>query len=576
MVSENDADLRIEYSEDSWPPTNWTRLEHNAKNFTTNSGAFKIAFAEIVLKNKDGYYTSGTKIQTNKYIRIRTDVRGTWDTIFWGKTGRRRGKHSGTELPFLTLPCYGLGRKLLDDTITYDYYEKYLDGVDYTIKTVIEDFLASPDSGFNTNITLETDSGLITTTPPAQNFRKTTLFDAIKQFGDSINYSGYVYVDGSNNIKLNFKANGSILADPAISLDEPYIVIEPDFNPEDVGNHVFPWGDIDSGWPPTNDAITEDPLEINNWDSPSGAIISQHLKTVDATYVKVGDFSVKSWAIFGATKPDAEYTFPVSTFPTGFDLTSGRYENLIIFLKLRWTSHTISATEPFPPKTPDIFLTDIYGNVIKWRTTDGMSDSGFTLIKRPVYSPNIITNDQSNVWQLVTGSSFTWKIRKISIIPSRSYTYIDALFTDGLYFQGGKEIDPLKWPTLNPAKTDATSINAYGRKVLHVEDKNITGFTQAQLIGDYVLEVNKDEAKTCLVIKGAKTWMKPTQTVYLFFAPWEISEYYRAIDVTFKWESAYNLVRGAYSLVPRYQKLGSEAYLAETYGELIKYWNPIV
>ena len=59
MTDENNPDIYIEYSNEAFPPINWTSLLNNAIDFKTkNSGIMKTPELTLTLKNKNGKFTS--------------------------------------------------------------------------------------------------------------------------------------------------------------------------------------------------------------------------------------------------------------------------------------------------------------------------------------------------------------------------------------------------------------------------------------------------------------------------------------------------------------------------------------
>lgn len=539
----------------------WTEITDDTKLIEVDCGNIaKLSYARIVLNNKNGQYTSGAgEILNGKYLKIDADVRepSDPDNIFWGKIYRKRGKQKGRKNPLLALHCFGLDKKLMEDTITRDYREEYLDGDDLTMQTVIEDMFANPDSGENTNFVLETDGGLITSTPPLDNFRRTELLKAIQNIADNIGYDGYFYMNG-NVPTLYLKAIGTVNPSPAVTLADPFIEINPTFDIENVGNHIFAWGDIDIGFPSTKDEWTENDI-LTDWAAGSG-----DTRAVDTVNYFYGAKSVK------LTDTDdnnmIEGTF---TLPETLDLTNGRFYYMSFMLRYELTQTLRSL---FPPQ---ITLTDSSGNKIKHLGGTPTSKHGiWNNYRRPIYHVEIYDTTKDGEWFYDTGSSFNWNLVSINFVTIGTFDITpDVMNIDGLYFIGGLRIDPFKYPVLNPPKYDQPSIDAFGRMVMHVDDPLIRSFNQAQDVATYVLAANKNEMKLVKCKKSAYTWLKANQNVTLTHSPWAISGTWRTIHVHHDWSVKTQVLRTTTELVPYDQKVGSEAYIAESYEGLVTRWK---
>jgi len=575
MGTVDNPDIYVNYSSDSWPPSEWTDLFTACRKLHVETGnAFKASRAEVTLKNPVGNpLTSGeNKLALGKYLKIDADVRGTSDNVFFGKIYRIRAKKVGSNPEYVTLNCYGIDRKLLEDTITKDFREESLGGENWTMDTVIQWLLMIPDSGVDTGFALETDDGLITSTPPMDNFDQTFLQDAIKKIADEIGYDGYFYMNG-NTPTFYFKTIGTVDPAVAVTLAEPFVMIEPDFTIENVGNHIFIWGDLDIGYPIDGDMWTEKNI-TTNWADLNGGTVS-----ADTSEYVYGSKSVKVER--GAEADNIKVVF---TLPETLDATGKRYTAICG----NYYHNAAGGGDNESANLPLIKLEDDSSHVIFYQ----YAEKNVGLLRRllwhsftiPIYYEGISTNyNPPNRWwgSEEDAAAFTWKITKISFITSDKVAYSPSTIRiDGLYFEGGLEIDPLEnggWypePAENGAFKDDTSISAYGRMVAHEQNKLIKSFEQAGLVGDYILASRKDPLKKVTVKKGAYPYLRANQKVTLTYSDWDItSETWRTIDVVHDWDSKTKLLRTTAELVPYLQKVNSQDYIAESYEGLMAKWG---
>jgi len=575
MGTVDNPDIYVNYSSDSWPPSEWTDLFTACRKLHVETGnAFKASRAEVTLKNPVGNpLTSGeNKLALGKYLKIDADVRGTSDNVFFGKIYRIRAKKVGSNPEYVTLNCYGIDRKLLEDTITKDFREESLGGENWTMDTVIQWLLMIPDSGVDTGFALETDDGLITSTPPMDNFDQTFLQDAIKKIADEIGYDGYFYMNG-NTPTFYFKTIGTVDPAVAVTLAEPFVMIEPDFTIENVGNHIFIWGDLDIGYPIDGDMWTEKNI-TTNWADLNEGTVSE-----DTEDFKAGTKSAR------IDRADGEnQILPMLTLPESVDLTTGRYSYLTFAFTHR-TEHYLANSAPLPmirlidTEDREIRFYPKKQNYKKYQWYDIAIDVYYCDINADILNPYGM-----GLWAYEpTGENngFEWNIKKIGFITSNLIIerVLHVKF-DGLHFQGGYEINPLKHPDQYPdpaengAFKDDTSISAYGRMVAHEQNKLIKSFEQAGLVGDYVLASRKDPLKKVTVKKGAYPYLRANQKVTLTYSDWDItSETWRTIDVVHDWDSKTKLLRATMELVPQNQKVNSQDYIAESYEGLMAKWG---
>ena len=547
MPTENDPVISIEYWDDTWK----SLLGYAKRFLVKDSGILKISTAEILVNNKGGHWTSGaTKIPACADIRITADVRGAVDEIFRGYYLRHEGDFSRRKHD-LTLKCKSYAIKLLWDTITRPYHQAYLNQGGWTMKDVIEDFLAEPDSGYDTGITLVTDTGDILTEPPVDDFDRETLLDALREIAEEINYDGYIY-DSPPNLKLKFKEIGTVQTNPSITLDHPFIFVRPVKDMEEVRNFVLPWGSIEQGYPPSLDRWTEKHDRwANLWTPDTGNTVSTSLACVE------GSGSIKITNSLGSP---IGATLDISVDPdyAYVDCSTGRFMHIHMFLHQSFQNQ-------LDVLRPTIDLTDDLGSVI--RRGPGLLEFKYPGIKSGEWKtwmqgigPKVEIEASgwdgwtTKHWWYVSGSDFTWKIKKVRIWAGVWVDEAADLYVDCLHFKGGASINPLINPDYYPAcpVKDDTSIGLYGRRLRHIEDHEIKTFKQATTAGQRELATLKDPIRKIRAKKGAKTWAHPHEVLALNLPEYDISsEYWRILDLTHEWLSKGNLLRTTFNLVPQ-------------------------
>ena len=306
MTDENNPDIYVEYSAEAFPPTNWEDLKTYAVSFNVkNSGTLKTPEATLILKNTSGRYTGNGSLTLalNKIVRIRADVRGTIDTLFYGRIANPDTKNEKQKSEFLTVTCRGMTQKLLNDSITHNYLdEQTATTYDRTMKQVIEDLLVNTDTGEASGITLVTDSGDITTVKAKHNFDRETLLDAIKKITEYIGYTGYEEIVGSA-INLNLYPYGWQATNPAITIEQEIDnlgnqVIERRFSKsvDEIYNHIYVWGGTPINYP-DSDRFTENGYAKGWWTAGAGCTVSD-----DTTnkYVNLNSIKIVASATFTA------------------------------------------------------------------------------------------------------------------------------------------------------------------------------------------------------------------------------------------------------------------------------------
>lgn len=132
--------------------SDWVELRQKAKNFTIkDAGLLKIPQATVVMR------TPASMPEKAERLRIFVNTVGTNYMPFYGKISEiTRNPILGTTKKYIELVAYGLEKRLKNDTITWKYaMEQMAHGDLWTYKSMIEDFIVLPDSGYDTNLTLD-------------------------------------------------------------------------------------------------------------------------------------------------------------------------------------------------------------------------------------------------------------------------------------------------------------------------------------------------------------------------------------------------------------------------------------
>jgi len=572
MTDENNPDIYIEYSNEAFPPATWWSLLDNAINFKVkNSGILKTPELTLTLKNKNGQYTDPTNypalfLALNKIFRVRADVRGTIDTLFYGRMTEPPSKQDQEKREILTITARGMLQKSLNDTITKNYAKEQQENVaDRSMKQVIEHFLATPDSGYATGISLVTDAGDITTVKAKHDFNRTSLLEAIQQICEYISYAGYEEVSGSA-INVNLYPYGWQATNPAITINENddgvYKVLEREFskgNLDDVYNHLFIWGMNCRGAYPQGDYCTEEGVALGYW-TPLNAECTVADETTEK---KVNNKSIK------ITKATGSLTTmgAICTFPTTISVTTNKLTFLSFLLKaskddlylqihlfdgvnwIHWRQSLYIGNQKYTGGW--IVLNIPLGTIYR--------DKGYMTWHEREVAPEVIPTD---TWYAAVGANFNWEnVQKVKfdiiyIDPALSCTW----YIDGLHFEGAIAANPILDTGLQVY--DSTSITNYGRRVLHLEEESLDIYSLLQEYGQKILLHTKNPVPKLTVKVGAKTWVKPNQYVTVNMPRYGISnEQWRIVEVEYDWSTDTKMIHSKLSLTPRTQPVtGREWY----------------
>jgi hypothetical protein len=578
MPDENNPTIYIEYSDEAFPPSSWESLKEYALDFkVTNSGIFRTPLAELILKNTSGRYTGNGSLtlEPHKLLRIRADVRGTIDTLFYGRIANLESSSKRKKAEKLTITARGMTQKLLQDTIDKQYLdEQEQEAEDRTMKQVIEDLLTTPDSGFSTGITLVTDSGDITTVKAKHNFDRTTLLDAIKKICEYIGYVGYEEVSGSN-INLHLYPYGWQATNPAITIpaneEDRKNILERDFSRslDELYNHIFVWADVIKYFP-NLDKFTENAVENGYWtaNNDETTVTDENGDRINNKWVKIA----KLTGIIPHTDAILDLT---SLFPDGLDIDNKHLTALVFDYYVYEPQGDINITLY---DTNDDFITWhglAHGACCDnewWYIYDIPLGKDHHLTTTPNMTEyTVFIGAGQNVWHIPQNGSFNWIIKKIRF---RQYVhaYQGKAFTtriDGLHFEGSIPVNPIENPELTAS--DQTSINNYGRRIMHQPELTLKDYTLIHTFAEKILETTKNPLYKLTLKYGAKTWIKPNQYVTVNIPVYAISnEQWRIVEFLHEWSTNTKLLRTTFQLTPRYQPVRSSEWYAGLIVGIIK------
>jgi prophage tail gpP-like protein len=571
VTDENNPDIYVEYSAEAFPPTNWENLKTYAVSFNVkNSGTLKTPESTLVLKNTSGRYTGNGSLTLglHKLLRVRADVRGTIDTIFYGRIASLDTKNEKQKSEFLTVTCRGMTQKLLNDSITHDYLdEQTASTYDRTMKQVIEDLLVYTDTGEASGITLITDTGDITTVKAKNNFERETLLDAIKKICEYVGYTGYEEVVGSA-INLNLYPYGWQATNPTITIgqetdDLGNQIISRSFskNTDDILNHIYVYGGAPLNYP-DSDRFTENGFAKGWWTAGAGCTVSD-----DTTHKCKNLNSIK---IVASATFTAEATLNlIPTFGAGgLDVKTKKLAQLNFalqqsdnsFYKITLIDTSNREIGYIPNKGIEASLLDVWFNQ--------QITIGHVSTNNVYQTENVSTGLGYGAWK--GDVAFDWEhVAKIRFNGGTSQFHTTTDRIDGLCFTGNIEADPRKDPTL--AATDATSISLYGRRLYQYEDDALRSYEAIRPMADQILKSTKDPLIKLIATVGAKTWVKPNQYLTVNMPIYGISnELYRIVELEYDWTTKTKLLRSALSLTPRTQPVTSRDWYAAQLDGILK------
>jgi prophage tail gpP-like protein len=563
MPDENNPIIYVEYSADPFPPTTWTDLKTYAVDFNAkNSGILKTPECTLTLKNTGGRYTG---LGANKLLRIRADVRGTIDTLFYGRIASLETANEKQKNEYLTITSRGMTQKLLNDSITHDYLnEENMGNYTRTMAQVISHLLVYTDTGEATGIQLVYSAGALNTTKAKHNFDRETLLDAIKKICEYVGYTGYELVAGAG-VNLVLDPYGYQEVAPAITIGQEVDnlgnqVIKRSFSisTDEICNHICVQGGSSVNYP-DSDRFTENGVAKGWWTAGTGCTVSD-----DATNMYVNLNSVKITLVSGSTTEATLNLIP--TFGAlGLDLKTKKITHLNFWIRrftrgfkitlidtsnreITYLTYSLAVTSPI--------LVDWALEQVQMGRLSSNAD----------YQNEGIDADPMHLYGNWKGNAaFDWQhLAKIKVTCGLGTANID-----GLYFTGDIVADPIKDPTL--AATDATSISLYGRRIMHYEDPALRDYAAIRPMADKILLSTKDPMIKLVVTVGAKTWVKPNQYLTVNMPIYGISsQQYRIVELEYEWSTKTKLLRSTISLTPRTQPVTSRDWYASQLDGILK------
>jgi len=546
--------------------TAWTDITNKILSFNVKRAGFLfIPYARLRLENEDGYFTKGTyNVGLNRQIILRAKYHDAWYQLIKGRV------HEFGEEP--TLGTYPIeaeteflirsfgGQKLLNDTISKNYMNE-----GFSCRQAIDDMLEKPDSGVDTGLRLLTDEGIIHNELAPQNFLREKLVDAIKIIADEIGYDGNI-IEEANLIVL--KAIATEIASPPVSFYHELLRLKPEFDKDEVHNHIFVWGKEDLGWP-VNDLWCE--YGANRF-SPAAwsGLDANSVITNDTTYKTFGVNAIRVTrknstgpikAILDIQKTG--YIRPQNPVKDTMDLTDDRF--IVLKFKLRPNGFDL---------TLHLQLYDTAGKKTTWDAfPSGYSGGSWASDEAGVDSDCLDERGCQADW--IDDPGFNWgDIAKIHIGCLDSQAIDSFITIDELIFEGNNWlINPKDKPTYCAAHTDATSINLYERKVHHLTEyqDEIHCFEHAYILGQLYLNVHKNPFKKIKVRSGFKPWLKPHNVVKLGMPEWGIyNEDWRIIELEHDWNSERKICYTTVEIVPASWILPTATALKARLGGFLK------
>jgi len=474
----------------------------------------------------------------------------------------------------LTLDCRGIGQRLADDTITFDYWKAQmainpLSDPDkaWTFRKVINDFLAIPDSGYDTGFTVDAATGgnIDNIIDASCSFERQTLLDAIRMICDRIGYDGYIDTDAELNKKVYLRPYDK---SSTATVTTPYIEFEWDSGSlDDVFNYILVWGGVDEGVPKF-DRFTE--YGVSKY---SPAIWTAQCSNSDLTITiedvanssYLGSKGVNDYCIKVTVQdvpPMSQETvfidailYPAANANSG--VTTFDCKNRLTSLSFWFYPHQGNAL--WGGLNLKVYLYDTSGNTIVRYCTQGIGELSFKedtayYITLPVGTQEKIHSDAECLsphlcghWHYVNCSSFDWEnVNKVMFraIPDNLSTSTIYYIIDGLYFVGGLEIDPFAEyaDTLCPPKYNSTSIGNYGVHLLHHQDTLLDDFDIANNEGDRVLGNLKNPVPTIkFTIPAWSSLLRPSDVITVQSPIFNGDV--RIISCEYRWESRTKRIR---------------------------------
>jgi len=560
----DNPDITIQYYDASI--SGWVELFDETLKFRVRDGGLRRSpVAEVTLINPESL--------PNLYdlFRINVDVRGVQDQIFYGRVfDIRRILTPGSLRVQTEISAFGLeAAKLNRDTITKDYQDeqdaRYPETL-WTFKNMIIDFLDVPDSGYavwgvpatkGKAYRLDTDTGAITSAIYGQmNFDHETLLDALRRVAEFLAYDGYVYIDAADYARIKFVQVGTLAANPAIILEEPFLDFRVKYGLRGLINYVLVRGGADVGVPYDGDRFTE--RGVSKWNGlyPAWTNVDPDTTLSDDSTRRVrGKYSIKMAKTTGSDKLEVKLNFanagysPMPSFRTRIrSICFSLFPSPTNLGALDWIQVLIG-------------LKDSAGNRINTQSW-GMSihKNEWNSLVFPL--PQVVQGKvKLGDWWFETGSSFDFENVTdfyFSVYAAGrqlfgglfgsigSYALYGDFYLDSLLFRGGKEIIP---DTLNPPVKNDSSISNYGVSVYWLFDRDINSFDMAQYEGQRILKTLSEPSTLIEATKRSYTWARPSQVLTVNVPRLGISnESWRILEIIQRWNRTFPQIRTTFQL----------------------------
>jgi hypothetical protein len=546
--------LEIAYYDGSWIDITGVTRTVRVEDF----GISKVPSATVVVHSD---YATLATLRAAQYKQIRVLLDST--RVFLGRIWEINGtcEPATTSKQSLTLDCRHLAQRLADDTITTDYYalaSATSPDIVWSYETMMNDFLTTPDSGYDTGFEINTPTGgnIDNSIDSSCVFERQSLLDGLRTVCDKIGYDGWFeYNDATSTPTVYIKP---FAYDPSVATFTHPFKGEPSWSTgslDDVFNYILVHGGNDSGIPADADRWTERAYakyspKIWSGGATSGsygiADVLNTLFTYGGTDYGTNDYCVriecpdittnsKLWLILN---PSANTGSGATTIDCKNRITSINLSLCGLFLG----SSSIPVTFKFW-----FYLTDNSDRQIEYfYWNHPLYEEQPAQISLPVGTNQTIyaSNEYGDRW--AGNQAFDWEhVKKLKIHCTIgagvvSGNLIWGFDVDGLQFVGGQPIDPFARyaPTYNPPVKDDASINTYGVHPLHLQDTALDSFEIAQKEGQRVLANLKSPVPTFTFTVPFTTIVRPSNVITVTCLQFGLnSTQMRALKGQYDWNS---------------------------------------
>lgn len=563
-ATELNPTLYVEYSLNG---TDWVSLLSKTESFNIkDSGIYKVAQCELKLYNKGGYFST---YALNSYLRVRADVRGVIDTLFYGKTKIPKSESDGKK-EHLTVTARGRLNKLLQDAKTYKYGDAVLNGVhQWNLLETLQNAFTYPDSTHDCGVGIEA-SGTITTMLMKENFDRKTLLDCVQAICEYCAYTGWddYTVDHAD---LILEPVGTTLTSPLIEIPAEPLERSYERNIDDAYNHILVFPAINIYFP-SIDFWCEGGYALGYWTGLEGTVV-----TDDTSVVYYGSKSIKGVKTTNLTTQASQLQLDLTqTFASGFDCST------YFILDMNLPYYFDSDATSYGVDNAYVTLTDTNNKTIScWLPNDSQrawhqyTIPIGTVSANGVWIPKSIsvTEIWSNAFAWFGDLDFNWIVTKITVRSRKALiggSYLKE-YVDQLYFTSAISVDP----TINTSLqvSDESYATAYDRNVLNIDAPELSDYMFITTYGTSILNVVKNPIIKLTVKHGAKTWARAGQTVHVASMPcYGLSNWYgRIVDLEFDYKAETKMLHSIFTLTPRYQPMTSKEWYKGTLAGLLTY-----